>query len=60
MAIESSQPADEGTDDMTSLRAFLEANIDIEVALNHQFEYYLWFRGHDFRFSHWRRETSGK
>ena len=56
MTIESSQPADEGTDDMTSLRAFLEANIDIEDALNHQFEYYLWFRGHDFRFSHWRHE----
>ena len=32
------------------------ANIDIEEALNHRFEYYLWFRGHDVRFSHWRHE----
>ena len=52
MASESAQPTDEGTEDVKSLRAFLEANIDIEDALNHQFEYYLWFRGHDFRFSH--------
>ena len=56
MTNESSQPTDDGADDMTSLRAFLEANIDIEEALNHQFEYYVWFRGHDFRFSHWRHE----
>ena len=56
MTNESSQPADEGTDDMATLRAFLEANIDIEDALNHQFEYYVSFRGHDSRFSHWRHE----
>ncbi len=56
MTKESTQSADDGTDDLQSLKAFLEANTDIEAALNHRFEYYLWFRGHDFRYSHWRHE----
>lgn len=56
MPNESSRPVDLDTENMESLKAFLEANTDIEAALNHQFEYYVWFRGHDFRFSHWRHE----
>ncbi len=54
-----SEPSHTGSgeaDDVKSLREFLQANTDIDAALNHQFEYYVWFRGHDFRFSHWRHE----
>lgn len=56
MAKDASQPADDNIEDVESLKAFLLANTDIEAALNHCFEYYLWFRGHDFRFNHWRHE----
>ena len=50
------EPHEENDDDVASLKAFLEAHTDIEAALNHRFEYYVWFRGHDARFSHLRHE----
>jgi hypothetical protein len=56
MSNETPQTTDENAEDLGTLKAFLESHTDIEAALNHRFEYCVWYRGHDSRFSHQRHE----
>ena len=39
------------------LRKLLTQPIDVEALLDHQFEYYVWFRGHSHRLDYQRHEN---
>ena len=39
------------------MRKLLTQPIDVEALLDHQFEYYIWFRGHSHRLQHQRHEN---
>ena len=39
------------------LRQMLLQPIDVDELLDHQFEYYIWFRGHSHRLEHQRHEN---
>ena len=39
------------------LRKLLSEPIDVEALLNHEFEYYIWFRGHSHRLEYQRHEN---
>ena len=39
------------------LRKLLAEPIDVEALLDHQFEYYIWFRGHSHRLEYQRHEN---
>jgi hypothetical protein len=39
------------------LRKLLSEPIDVEALLDHQFEYYVWFRGHSHRLDYQRHEN---
>ena len=39
------------------LRKLLTEPIDVEALLDHQFEYYIWFRGHSHRLAYQRHEN---
>lgn len=39
------------------IREMLTQPIDIEELLNHEFEYYIWFRGHSHRLEYQRHEN---
>ena len=39
------------------LRELLSQPIDVEALLDHQFEYYIWFRGHSHRLEYQRHEN---
>ena len=40
-----------------ALRKLLSQPIDVEALLDHQFEYYVWFRGHSHRLHYQRHEN---
>ncbi len=39
------------------LRQMLLQSIDVDELLDHEFEYYIWFRGHSHRLEHQRHEN---